>query len=294
MRQLTLCGLAPPPVPALTSPYLGSFNSGFNVRACTRCQGGLTTPGSGGNSSADCQAPAGSYSLRGSAVPCAQGTYKAAIGNRDCDKCPEGWTTQPRTVGATSALACACAFFGGGVRASNMNADSLRLVGRPLQHTSDAHSPPDPAPAHRPSCSGVVNSILTLPLPPLPQSTCASARQSCCPATARRPTSHLSTATPLRQSAQLTPSATVPCPTPALQSPARRAQPARAHTKMQPGPPALTRVLRRQAGAGSAAHKPPRLALSDRWASACVGHRPSTPRPLQCSSKQASASARCD
>ena len=48
----------------------------------------------------------GYYWQRGSAVPCAQGTYKDSIGNRYCDQCPTGFTTQFGTVAATSADAC--------------------------------------------------------------------------------------------------------------------------------------------------------------------------------------------
>ena len=46
--------------------------------------------------------------LRGAAVACAQGTYKATAGNRDCDKCPDGFTTAPGTVAAAPVSACSC------------------------------------------------------------------------------------------------------------------------------------------------------------------------------------------
>ena len=48
----------------------------------------------------------GYYWQRGSAVPCAQGTYKDSIGNRDCTQCPAGFTTQFGIVAAASAAAC--------------------------------------------------------------------------------------------------------------------------------------------------------------------------------------------
>ena len=64
---------------------------------------------------------AGYYWQRGSALPCAQGTYKATVGNRNCDQCPTGFTTQFGSVAATNAGACS--FVVPGFNASK--ADSL-------------------------------------------------------------------------------------------------------------------------------------------------------------------------
>lgn len=41
----------------------GAYNGGFNTRACTRCPGGLTTPGKGASTSLQCVAPAGAANL---------------------------------------------------------------------------------------------------------------------------------------------------------------------------------------------------------------------------------------
>ncbi|KAI8470423.1 MAG: hypothetical protein J3K34DRAFT_521329 [Monoraphidium minutum] len=71
----------------------GWYNPGYNTRKCTKCPGSLTTTGNNMTSSQDCQAPIGSYYLRGKAVACARGTYKEYIGNNDCDECPIGMTT---------------------------------------------------------------------------------------------------------------------------------------------------------------------------------------------------------
>lgn len=46
--------------------------------------------------------------MRGAAVACAQGTFKEAAGNGDCTECPEGFTTQPSSVAATSRRNCSC------------------------------------------------------------------------------------------------------------------------------------------------------------------------------------------
>lgn len=93
----------------------GTFNPGYNTRACTRCPGGLTTTSPGSNRSQDCVAPAGNYFLAGKAVPCAQGTYKPSAGNQDCLKCPAGFTTEPGTVGKIPAISCTCERVGVGV-----------------------------------------------------------------------------------------------------------------------------------------------------------------------------------
>ncbi|GBF88751.1 hypothetical protein Rsub_01652 [Raphidocelis subcapitata] len=84
----------------------GTFNPGYNNRACASCAGGLTTSAPGADSPADCRAPEGSYYLRGKAIPCAQGTYKASSGNVDCSECPAGTTTAFGEVGKKAAADC--------------------------------------------------------------------------------------------------------------------------------------------------------------------------------------------
>ena len=94
---------------------IGSYNPGYNTRACSKCPAGLTTVAAGANSTAACVAPAGSYYQRGAAVPCAQGTFKVDAGNADCSKCPLGFTTAAGAVGAKTPNACSCEWlFGGG------------------------------------------------------------------------------------------------------------------------------------------------------------------------------------
>ena len=95
----------------------GTYNPGYNTRACSKCPAGLTTTSTGKTSTQDCVAPPGYYYLRGAAVACAQGTFKVAAGNADCTKCPLGFTTQPGTVAAKLASACTCEW-GRGARVS--------------------------------------------------------------------------------------------------------------------------------------------------------------------------------
>ncbi len=87
---------------------VGSYNPGFNTRACTLCPGGLTTAAQGANSSFACLAPPGYYYLRGKAVACAQGFYKTNLTNTDCTPCPAGWTTKFGDVAKTAAADCKC------------------------------------------------------------------------------------------------------------------------------------------------------------------------------------------
>ncbi|KIZ04286.1 hypothetical protein MNEG_3672 [Monoraphidium neglectum] len=84
----------------------GFYNPGYNTRKCTKCPGDLTTLGTNSNSTQDCQAPIGSYYLRGKAVACARGTYKTFVGNQDCTSCPTGVTTVAGEVGKTASSDC--------------------------------------------------------------------------------------------------------------------------------------------------------------------------------------------
>ena len=68
----------------------GSYNPGFNTRACTRCPGSLTTESTRSNSTAACLADRGHYYLRGKAVACAQGTYKDFQGQLRLQRMPRG------------------------------------------------------------------------------------------------------------------------------------------------------------------------------------------------------------
>jgi hypothetical protein len=77
----------------------------------------MTTAGEGATSPTQCASPPGSYYLRGKAVACARGTYKDALGNKDCDKCPEGTSTPNGTVGALSKEECTVLLPGYGVAA---------------------------------------------------------------------------------------------------------------------------------------------------------------------------------
>ena len=85
---------------------VGMYNPGFNARKCTACPGGLTTALPQSTTSQQCLAGAGFYYLRGKAVACARGTYKSAVANQDCDKCPTGISTANNTVSATAATDC--------------------------------------------------------------------------------------------------------------------------------------------------------------------------------------------
>ena len=86
---------------------MGFYNPGYNTRVCSKCPGGLTTANEGSTSTAQCKAPAGSYYLRGRAIACAQGTYKAQVANADCDECAAGLTTTFGEVGKTAVTDCA-------------------------------------------------------------------------------------------------------------------------------------------------------------------------------------------
>ncbi|GBF88748.1 hypothetical protein Rsub_01649 [Raphidocelis subcapitata] len=101
----------------------GSYNPGYNTRDCTKCPGGLTTVANTSTSTADCKAPGGSYYLRGRAIACAQGTYKAAIANADCDECSAsspGLTTKFGEVGKLAISDCAVIKPGYGAAASQV------------------------------------------------------------------------------------------------------------------------------------------------------------------------------
>lgn len=90
----------------------GTYNPGYNNRACTRCPGGLTTgatadgtSATGKTSAASCVAPPGSYYYRGKAVACAKGFFKPTWENKDCTACPLGFSTSV-TSGAPDATYC--------------------------------------------------------------------------------------------------------------------------------------------------------------------------------------------
>ena len=71
----------------------GTYNAGYNQRACTNCPAGLTTSAANSASPTDCVAPKGYYYLRGKAVACAKGTFKVSDANIDCTACltTPGW-----------------------------------------------------------------------------------------------------------------------------------------------------------------------------------------------------------
>lgn len=103
-------GLIPCTIFASPPTLQGFYNSGWNSRRCTKCPGSLTTVGVGTISSYSCAAPAGFAYQRGKAIPCAQGTFKAAIGNQPCDTCPDGFTTKFGLVSMKNASDCNCAW----------------------------------------------------------------------------------------------------------------------------------------------------------------------------------------
>ena len=75
---------------------------------CVSCGADHTTSGTGSTDVSSCVCTAGHYDDGGTCTDCADGTYKAAIGDGACTSCGNSGTTGGNT-GSTTSDDCVCA-----------------------------------------------------------------------------------------------------------------------------------------------------------------------------------------
>ena len=77
------------------------------VRELRRCVCDHTTSGTGSTDVSSCVCTAGHYDVGGTCTDCADGTYKAAIGDGACTSCGNSGTTGGNTGSDAAMTACA-------------------------------------------------------------------------------------------------------------------------------------------------------------------------------------------
>ena len=87
---------------------VGYYRDTSQSPVCVSCGADHTTSGTGSTDVSSCVCTAGHYDVGGTCTDCADGTYKAAIGDGACTSCGNSGTTGGNT-GSMTATDCVCA-----------------------------------------------------------------------------------------------------------------------------------------------------------------------------------------